>query len=124
MDIKNLSIIILTDGIYPIHLGGMQKHSWYLAKSLAAIGVRTKVYFPGKESDLHTINKSFSKSEKENLTVIPIAPTPNFNFPGHYLYENYLFSERLLSKLEAEAKPDFIYAQGFSAWALVNRRRK
>ena len=119
-----LNLIILADGIYPIHLGGMQKHSWYLAKSLAKNGIITKVYFPGKKSDLQTIIKSFSKSEKENLAVIPIAPSPNFTFPGHYLLENYLFSNRLLSSLKKEDKPVFVYAQGFSAWALLNRRRK
>src|SRR5690554_3559291 len=99
-----LNLIILTDGIYPIHLGGMQKHSWYLAKSLAALGIKTKVYFPGQESDSQIINNSFSKSEKENLTLIPIAPSPSNKFPGHYLLENYLFSKRLLSSLENEDK--------------------
>jgi glycosyltransferase involved in cell wall biosynthesis len=117
-------IIILTDGIYPTHLGGMQKHSWYLAKSLAAIGVKVKVFFPGNDNVISQIRELLTTAENQHIIFKPIRTIPTFKFPGHYLFENFLFSNRMLSSLEKEDKPVFVYAQGFSAWALLNRRRK
>ncbi|WP_081782592.1 hypothetical protein [Marinilabilia salmonicolor] len=39
-----MRIALLTDGIYPHIMGGMQKHSYYLAKYLARAGVKVDVY--------------------------------------------------------------------------------
>src|SRR5690554_1834667 len=124
MDITNISITILTDGIYPIQLGGMQKHSWYLAKSLALLGVKVKVFFPGVDNDTSRIRAVLTSDEKNHITFQPIEVIPRFRIPGHYLFENYFYSKRIFEKLKGASLPDFIYAQGYSGWALLSKRKK
>ena len=45
----SLKIALLTDGIYPDFVGGMQKHSAYLAKYLAQNGVEVELYLRDSE---------------------------------------------------------------------------
>lgn len=39
-----MTIALVTDGIYPYVIGGMQKHSFYLAKYLAKHGAKIQLY--------------------------------------------------------------------------------
>ena len=39
-----MKISLLTDGIFPYVIGGMQKHSYYLVKYFAQIGVYVDLY--------------------------------------------------------------------------------
>ena len=40
-----MRIALLTDGLWPDTIGGMQKHSFYLAKYLALNGHHVDVYY-------------------------------------------------------------------------------
>ena len=77
-----MKIALLTDGISPYVLGGMQRHSFYLAKYFA----RQKVYvdlFHFNQSELD-INKleCFSEDEKIFINSIVIDFPRIFPFPG------------------------------------------
>jgi glycosyltransferase involved in cell wall biosynthesis len=116
-----MNIALFTDGIYPHVIGGMQKHSYYLAKYLAASGVQVDLYHvPGDEEEL----AGFTDAEKKNINSF-VIPFPTLgNSPGHYIRESYDFSIRIYKLMKQSRRPDFIYAKGFTAWETLNQKSK
>ena len=120
-----MRIALITDGVWPYVLGGMQKHSYYLCKYLA----QNKVYV-----DLVHYNNSFyditklqyfSEEEKKyiNSIVVPF-PTGN-NLPGHYIKQSKQYSKLIFETIKDNIKAyDFIYTKGFSGWHLIEEKRK
>lgn len=120
-----MRIALLTDGISPYVIGGMQRHSFYLAKYFA----KNKVYV-----DLFHFNQSslnieqldcFEEEEKKyiNSFVIPF-PKPG-RLPGHYIYESYIYSKKIFDIIKTTLNQyDFIYAKGFSGWKLIQEKNK
>lgn len=110
-----MKIALLTDGLFPSVMGGMQRHSRALAEQLAAHGVETTVYLPavpGYERVADDLQPT------PNLRLVPVElPRPR-RFPGHYLAEQYAFSRSIAARLP-ETRPDVIYAQGFTAWHIL-----
>ncbi|GAB4150543.1 MAG: hypothetical protein Fur0041_23120 [Bacteroidia bacterium] len=120
-----MRVALLTDGIHPHVVGGMQRHSYYLAKFLAANGVQVDLYhtIPGKTAETDSL-PGFTQEEKNNCRSI-VIPFPKMgDFPGHYIRESYEYSRKIAEKLQQETLPDFIYAKGFTAWELVNLKSK
>ncbi|HEU4716581.1 MAG TPA: glycosyltransferase family 4 protein [Bacteroidia bacterium] len=119
-----MRIALLTDGIFPHVIGGMQRHSFYLAKYLAAAGVQVDLYHTipgGKKEGAFDL---FTGEEKKNLRSF-VIPFPDFGrMPGHYIRESYEYSCRVWKKLNSETLPDFIYVKGFAGWELLNRKSK
>lgn len=123
-----MKILILTDGIYPFVMGGMQKHSYYLAKNLAEQGhqitlvhcVSSTKHIPSRE-DLKT---EFGQEAMKNLKVIGMKfPAPSW-YPGHYLKESYLYSKSIFNALQNQFNDfDFIYAKGFTAWYFLQKKK-
>ncbi len=118
-----MRVALVTDGITPYVIGGMQKHSFYLAKYLA----KNKVYV-----DLFHFNDSgldidklecFSEDEKPYITATVLQFPKNLKFPGHYVLSSWQYSklvyEALLPKLGTY---DFIYTKGFTGWKLINQK--
>ena len=124
----SIRIALLTDGVFPITIGGMQKHSYYLAKNLARKGIFVDLfYLPHKNSDTEAtlLYDNFSPAEKKQINFIPINWPKTNKLPGHYVIENYLYSKRIFEKINNSTKPyDFIYAKGFSAWHLLHKKKK
>lgn len=118
-----IKIALLTDGIYPYVMGGMQKHSYYLAKYLAQQKIYVDLYhYIPKENK--TMDLPFSTSELEYISLLQIDYPKAKRFPGHYLYERYLYS-KLVTQAFIKRKPvDFVYAKGFSAWYLLKHKTK
>jgi glycosyltransferase involved in cell wall biosynthesis len=114
-----MHIALLTDGIYPYTMGGMQKHSYYLAKHLAKQQVCVDVYHavPHNKS-VQTHQNGYTKEELKYIRLIPVVFPRNHYFPGHYLWESYKYSKRVYKKYICNSPADFIYVQGFSAWEL------
>lgn len=124
-----MKLAIVTDGIYPYVLGGMQKHSFYLAKFLARQGADVTL--------VHCVphNKSLP-SEKDVKQALDIGPEDRFlsyclhfpkagTFPGHYLKESYTYSEKVHAVLKDQLTDfDFIYIKGFAGWDLIRRKAK
>ena len=93
-----MKIAILTDGVYPYVIGGMQKHSFYLTRFLSDLGADITLYhcvskgekIPSEEQvkeDLKISNESF----KSVCLEFPQAG----HLPGHYIKENYFYSTQM-----------------------------
>jgi glycosyltransferase involved in cell wall biosynthesis len=118
-----MKISLLTDGIYPYVMGGMQKHSYYLAKYFAQNKVNVDLYHyipSGKEN----LDLPFSSDELKFIQLVKIDYPKPQKFPGHYLYERYEYSKAVTQAFIKGDATDFIYAKGFSAWHLLKNREK
>lgn len=119
-----MKVMLLSDGLYPFSVGGIQRHSQLMVLNLLKEGHSVLVY---STADLD--------QEVTNLKVLEglgIEEAERFlghfeyrqfkfpqylHFPGHYLKESHDFSKALFLAYEKESfVPDFIYAQGFSSW--------
>ncbi len=124
-----MKILILTDGIFPFVIGGMQKHSYYLAKQLLEQGERVTlvhcVPFGKQVPTSDEVFKLMSWEEREGFESI-VLPFPKAGvIPGHYLKESYLYSKRIYELLKPRLNEfDFIYAKGFTAWHFLYEKQK
>ncbi len=123
-----MKILIITDGIFPFVIGGMQKHSYYLTKWLVRLGEQvTLVHCVPHGKKLPTHQEVLSGMELEATdTFESVAihfPMPGV-IPGHYLKESYLYSKQVYNKLKSRLQEfDFVYAKGFSAWHLLYEKQ-
>lgn len=118
-----MRISLLTDGIYPYVMGGMQKHSYYLTKYLAQHKVYVDVYHY-EPVERGNISVPFTLDELQFIQLIKIDYPKPKKFPGHYLYERYQYSKTVTQALVKRDATDFIYVQGFSGWYLLKNRDK
>ena len=64
-----MRVALVTDGIFPYVMGGMQKHSYYLCKYLVRMGVKVDLYHTNLNSyDIHEL-ELFSEEEKQHIVV-------------------------------------------------------
>ncbi|NML19603.1 glycosyltransferase family 4 protein [Pseudoflavitalea sp. G-6-1-2] len=116
-----MKLALLTDGLFPLVVGGMQRHSTHLLKYLSLEGVSTTVYhvnpYAKRVSEL-----GLSADQLTNIEFVEIKQPAAYKFPGHYVYEQYLYSKKLYQEFEKRKVPEILYAQGFSAWYLLNRK--
>jgi len=119
-----MKIALLTDGIHPYVIGGMQKHSYYLARELARQGHSVYLFHCNESAYDASKLEFFSAEEKENIRSF-LIPFPHKNyFPLHYIYESYKYSEAIAAALEPVLPEiDFVFAQGFCAWALLKKKK-
>jgi glycosyltransferase involved in cell wall biosynthesis len=118
-----MKIVLITDGIWPYVTGGMQKHSYYMAKYLAKNKVSVLVYFTTKRTEINNLelDKYYTKGELKFIEFVKVEYPKKYSFPGHYIYESYLYSKAVLQEFKKqESSADIIYIQGFSGWALMN----
>ncbi|HMO39161.1 MAG TPA: glycosyltransferase family 4 protein [Saprospiraceae bacterium] len=119
-----MRIALLTDGLFPYKIGGMQKHSLLLAKYLARQGVAVDLYFACEQpiAELQPApNELLTADEKAYLQLKPILRPKVRYFPGHYVWQSYLISKHIWAHLQQSAPVDFIYAQGFTGWYFVRK---
>lgn len=120
---KFSKIALVTDGIYPYVMGGMQKHSYFLAKHFTQQNVEVDLYHYKPQTSLKQ-EEPFTREELKNLNLIEIEYPASKKFPGHYLYERYLYSLNVWEILKKRELPDFIYIKGFSGWALLKNKNE
>ncbi|NEO68920.1 glycosyltransferase family 4 protein [Moorena sp. SIO3H5] len=118
-----MKIALLTDGIYPYVIGGMQKHSYYLAKYLAKNNIYVTVYHYLSNTEDTGVEKLFSDEEDKYIQIIAVDFPKVVNFPGHYLRACYLYSKNILNAIDNIHDFDFIYVQGFSGWKLFEAKQ-
>lgn len=121
-----MHIALITDGIFPFVLGGMQKHSYYLAKYFAKNKIHIDIFHCGSsEIDESEVIKLFDLDERKYITQkYFIFPKKDF-LPGHYLRESYLYSKMIFDSLKHNINDyDFIYTQGFSGWKLIEEKKR
>ncbi|MEJ8801768.1 glycosyltransferase family 4 protein [Pontibacter sp. H249] len=116
-----MKIALLTDGVYPYVMGGIQKHSYYLAKSLVRHGIYIDLYHTGPaEADTYQLH-GFTDSELTYIKPIYISFPSITRFPGHYLFKSYIYSRSIYQELTKREKVDLIYCQGLTGWYLIKQ---
>ena len=124
-----MKFAVITDGLSPYVVGGMQQHSYSLAKFLVLNGNEVTLFHFVKKGQLipseNEINKLFFNNElKFNKVFCFYFPT-SVRFPGHYLYNSYRYSKLVYCALKNHVSSfDFIYSKGFSGWKLLNEKVK
>lgn len=123
-----MKIAIICDGIMPFVTGGMQKHSFYLAKYLTLNNCDISLYHcvsSTKHPSDDEINKSlFDKKHKLNKIITFTFPKSIW-FPGHYFFNSYRYSKKVYkSLLDDNEQYDFIYVKGLAGWKLINKHHK
>lgn len=122
-----LRIALLTDGIFPYVIGGMQKHSYYLCRFLLDLGVELTLFHcitSGEIPSEETVRAELGFSDDANFKSICLRFPKGNGLPGHYLRSSFLYSKMQAEKLKKEAPFDFIYSKGFSAWALLDEKKR
>lgn len=117
-----LRIGLFTNGIWPLQVGGMQKHSYYLAKYLAKNKVSVDIYIPtvnGKGEDI--LVPYFLKDELKYIDFKFITIDNQLKFPGHYIYDSWRASKNYYKEFNREV--DLIYIQGFSGWYFLKKKK-
>jgi glycosyltransferase involved in cell wall biosynthesis len=118
-----MRIALITDGIWPYVLGGMQKHSYYLCKYLAQQNVYVDLYhFNQSNYDISKL-EFFTEEERIYISSIIIDFPKSLPFPGHYIYNSYKHSKLIFEAIKDKLPIyDFIYTKGFTGWFLINQK--
>lgn len=119
-----MRIALITDGIYPYVVGGMQKHSTNLAAYLSAEGVKVDLYHTdrGTGEDIHELT-GMSPEQKKNITSIRIPWPSGDRLPGHYLRELAIYSQEALARYLDGPPADFIYSKSLTGQAFIKARK-
>jgi len=124
-----MKIALVTDGISPFVLGGMQTHSALLGKNLAIRGNSVDLFhFVHKPNELPTDNevnkKIFGNSDFCFNKVFTYYFPKSVEFPGHYIWNSYRYSKMVANHLMKESGYDLIIAKGFSGWKLLIEKKR
>jgi glycosyltransferase involved in cell wall biosynthesis len=119
-----LRVALFTDGLFPDVVGGMQKHSFYLAKYFAMNGLQVDLYYMAPSKLHDKAIKAFSPEIAQNINPIYVAFVKRLPLPGHYIMESRAFSISLYNEMKKQPPVDFIYAQGFTGWMAAEMRMK
>ena len=121
-----MKVLLLTDGIFPFQIGGMQKHSLMLAKFLIKNGVHVHlVHCGGNDYSPEMFLSLFDQELQEFISETYVKFPKSDPFPGHYIRENKTYSKNAYFELESRMNEfDLVYAQGFSGWRFIKERRK
>lgn len=115
-----MRVLILSDGCYPFVLGGMQKHTYYLVKYLAEKGHKVTLMhcvhtgaIPNNDAFIETTDFSTAA----DIESICLRFPKSVRFPGHYIYQSYIYSKQLYANIEPRLSEfDLVYIQGFAGW--------
>jgi glycosyltransferase involved in cell wall biosynthesis len=117
-----MKIALLTDGVFPYVIGGMQKHSFYLAKYFAMNKINVDLYHTANDLSKADSLDCFTSEEKKYIRSI-VIPFPKLDrFPGHYIREMYAFSAAIFSEMKENGAVDFVYVQGFCGMKLLENK--
>lgn len=120
-----MRVALITDGISPYVLGGMQKHSFYLVKYLTKNKIHVDlVHYNDSNFDIEKL-EFFTDQEKEFIHSIVLEFPTSIKFPGHYIYKSYKYSCLAFDAIKDKLNTyDFIYTKGFSGWKLISEKHK
>jgi glycosyltransferase involved in cell wall biosynthesis len=118
-------VALITDGITPFVIGGMQRHSYNIAKYLAKSGIQVELYHcvPAETTE-EQIKSVFEEDERPYIKHHLIKFPKHFPLPGHYLRENYEYSAHIYRSIRKIKDIDIIIAKGFTAWHLLKQKEK
>lgn len=120
-----MKILLISPGITPYVMGGMQRHSFNLVRHLALLGVEIILYHTSfKSSQKIDGLEGMSELEKSRITSISVNWPVGDRFPGHYVRELKRFSAEVLKQYHQGEPADVIYGQGITAWSFVEAKRR
>lgn len=119
-----MRIALITDGIWPYVLGGMQKHSYYLCKYLAANKIQVDLFhFNRSTYDISKL-EFFSEEEKKYIRSVIVDFPISSKLPGHYIRNSKLHSKLIYEAIKTDLSSyDFIYTKGFTGWYLIEQKK-
>lgn len=120
MPLKKVAVV--TDGIFPYVVGGMQKHSFYLVNYLVKNKINVILYHTASDSKAFQLD-CFTPDEKKYIRSVFIEYPPAGFLPGHYLREMYAYSVEIWKHLSMESV-DFIYVQGLCGMRLLEMKSR
>ncbi|WP_317896717.1 glycosyltransferase family 4 protein [Aurantibacillus circumpalustris] len=120
-----MRVALITDGIWPYVLGGMQKHSYYLCKYLAQKKIEVDLFhFNQSTYDISKL-EFFSEEEKKFIKSFIVDFPKSFPLPGHYLRNSRNYSKLIFENIKDKLPSyDLIYTKGFSGWYLIDEKNK
>jgi glycosyltransferase involved in cell wall biosynthesis len=120
-----MRIALITDGIAPYVLGGMQKHSFYLAKYFSKNKIHVDlVHYNDSKYDINAL-EFFTEEERAYIHPIVLQFPTSAKFPGHYVYKSYKYSCLAFDAIKDQLNTyDFIYTKGFTGWKLISEKHK
>ncbi|MEQ9188107.1 MAG: glycosyltransferase family 4 protein [Cryomorphaceae bacterium] len=123
---RDLTVLLATDGIPPYVMGGMQKHSRFVAEYLAMneVNVICYHYVQGQNVTNEEVALMFSPKARERIKIRTFSYPKEDAFPGHYLRAQKKVSALYLEAFQNEKGVDFIFCKGFMAWAFVTSSSK
>ncbi len=105
-----MKVAIINHGIFPFLMGGMERHTHFLASHMAEAGAAMEVIVPalsaGQTAEFDAAGNPY------RLVQFPWGQS------RHWLRANYLFSKAAAPYL-ATGGFDAVYCQGFSGWAYL-----
>lgn len=119
---SELKVAVLTDGLFPDVIGGMQKHSFFLIEYLARNGVEVDVYYTAKSQKHRKAFEYFSDEAKSRIHETYVPFPAGGVMPGHYIKSSYSYSVSLYKSFQKRRPVDLIYAQGFTGWHFCKMR--
>lgn len=124
-----MKLLIITDGVFPFVVGGMQRHSHYLTKFMVQRGHHvTLVHCVNQGTQMPTkqeVRESLGFDEDAKFESICLRFPSMGSAPGHYLKESFAYSKQIFDQLKNRfTEFDFIYAKGFSAWHTIDQKKR
>ena len=123
-----MRILLITDGIMPFVTGGMQQHSYYLAKYLTLNNCKVTLVHCVYNKDLpdeKDLNAHLFSNVEKVFKVITLSFPVSFKFPGHYIYNSWRYSKLVYEAVKNDLdRFDFIYVKGFSGWQLLRMQSR
>lgn len=110
-----MRVAIINHGIFPFLMGGMERHTHFLASHMAAQGAEVDVIVPA----LTTEQQAEFVAAGNAYTLTQFAWPP----AKLWLRSNYLFS-KLAAPYLSTGRFDAVYCQGFSGWAYLADKPK
>ncbi|WP_152267592.1 glycosyltransferase family 4 protein [Agriterribacter humi] len=118
-----MKIALITDGIWPYVIGGMQKHSYFLCKYLAKNHVDVLLVHTATTitKEIKNLN-CFTDEEKKYINPVIVEKPRVKSFPGHYIYQGWLYSKKIYETLNGFPAVDFIIAKGMTGWYFLHKK--
>lgn len=118
-----MKIALVTDGIWPYIIGGMQKHSYYLCKYFAQNKIEVDLFHFNNSAIETDLSEVFTEEENKYIHAFELDFPNEKKGPGHYIKNSYLYSKAIFELIKDKAKEyDFIYTKGFAGWYLIEQK--